>query len=451
MKFKFFYLNIILRITLIILLTFLTTHLLNEGVKMPFVLLVGFLVLVLAISTLFYVNRINRWVAFFLKGIENEDTSLRIPGKTGNRTIDTIFEGMEHLNNIFKQANININAQEQYYKKAISQSATGLFSVNRQGRITSVNEVARDLTNLEYYHHINTLRRISNLLPEFIMNTEIDRKDISATFLKDKKQMLLFKLSEISTNSECAKLVAVSDITRELDHREVDAWIKLGRTLSHEIMNNIAPITTLSKVIGNYYKKNGESLKPDELSQKIIDNTVKGLEVVEERSSGLMRFVQSYREFTRLPEPVFSEIKLFEFVEKSLLICSGYEGFQTVQISTNISPEISCKADENMLAQVVINLIKNALEMFPEISNESNNRIKIGASKMNNQVFLDISNNGPQIQADVASQIFIPFFTTKKNGSGIGLSLSKQFMLKMDGDIILKTNSDGWIGFRLTL
>ena len=247
------------------------------------------------INIIRYFNGINQWMAFFLLGIENEDTSLKIPTKSGNKAIDEVYAGIERLNNLFKQSKIDISTQEQYYRSVIDQSATGLFSVNENGRVININPSAIKLTNLQEYHHVNALSKIDNALPYFIIRPKINLNQQSAIFENQYGQKLLFKLSEIKTTKEIIRLVAVSDITKELDNREVDAWIKLARTLSHEIMNNIAPITTLSQVISDYFIRNKKAIELADLDSKTINNTVKGLKVIEERSLGLIHFVDNYQ------------------------------------------------------------------------------------------------------------------------------------------------------------
>ena len=127
------------------------------------------------------------------------------------------------------------------------------------------------------------------------------------------------------------KLVVVSDITKELDSREVDAWIKLARTLSHEIMNNIAPITTLSQVTLNYFVQNEQAVSSDNINQETVNKTIKGLQVIEERSSGLQKFVDNYRKFTKLPEPVLQNVNLTKLISNVLLVCSGFNNYKAVQ------------------------------------------------------------------------------------------------------------------------
>jgi len=420
--------------------------------KQEYLLSLLFVILLIgaAINIIRYFNKMNQWIASFLLGIENEDTTLKVPSKTGNKAIDDIYTGIERLNKFFRQTKIDITTQEQYFRSVIDQSATGLFSVNENGRVININPVAIKLTGLKEYHHVNALTAIDKALPAFIALPYKNINRQTAIFENQHGRKLLFKLSEIKTLTENIKLVAVSDITNELDNREVDAWIKLARTLSHEIMNNIAPITTLSKVISGYFRKNNETINIEEVNSETIANTVKGLRVIEERGLGLVNFVENYRKFTKLPKPHFSEVNIGTLIEDNLMAASTYPGFNSIKIEKSLPENLMFNTDEKLLSQVIINLLKNSSEAIMSETTK-NPAISIKVIRMGSAVKIEISNNGPQIPPEIRHQIFIPFYTTKENGSGIGLSLSKQIILQMGGDILLVSGKDGRTTFMIIL
>ncbi len=194
---KHFYRAIIFRLCAMVGLTIAGSYLLFVGHQVFWSIVILFTVLGFAIDTIVYFNRVNHWIASFLEGIENEDTTLKIPERTGNKAIDEIFKGLNRLNDLFRKSNMKIGAQEKYYLSIINQSATGLFSVNDQGRIININPAAEKLTGLIAFHHINTLSRISESLPEFILRSRDKDETASAIFDNQKGQKLLFKLSEI--------------------------------------------------------------------------------------------------------------------------------------------------------------------------------------------------------------------------------------------------------------
>ena len=441
MTYKNFYFSILFRIGILIALTGSGAYLIMKDYSLYVLIIPAILLVITIINIIQYFNNINQWITFFLLGIENEDTSIKAPSKTGNKAINDVYMGIERLNELFKQSKIEINTQEQYFKSVINKSATGLFSINEKGRVVNINPEATKLTGLQDYHHVNSLSAIDSALPTFILNSKNELKQKSAIFENKYGQKLHFNLSEIKSSKEIIRLVAVSDITKELDNREIEAWIKLARTLSHEIMNNIAPITTLSQVISEYFIKDNKPIDLAELNIKTISNTVKGLKVIEERSLGLMSFVNNYRKFTKLPQPEMKETNISDLLENNILAAETFKKFNTIQLIKHITENIKSITDEKLLSQVIINLLKNACEALTNEPSE-NPKLRIKLSKTEAKIKIEISNNGPVIPPEIKEQIFIPFFTTKEDGTGVGLSLSKQIMLKMDGDILLESSKD---------
>lgn len=450
MGYKHFYIAIILRLVITILLSMAGAFLFFEKQAYILSLLTLLLLIGAIINIIRYFNKINQWMAFFLLGIENEDTSIKVPTKSGNSAIDEVYIGIERLNNLFKKSKIDISTQEQYYRSVIDQSATGLFSINEYGRVININPAAVKLTNLKEYHHVNGLKTIDLVLPDFIMNPDQNPHQQSTIFENQYGQKLLFKLSEINISKKIIKLVAVSDITKELDNGKVDAWIKLARTLSHEIMNNIAPITTLSQVISNYFIRNKKAIDVVDLDSKTINNTLKGLKVIEERSLGLMHFVDNYRKFTKLPVPKLIPVNLSNLIDNSLVAAGTFSKFNTIKLEKSIPENSMVITDEKLLSQVIINLLKNACEALI-FHNAENPKIIIRLRQSNNTTRIEITNNGPHIPPEIREQIFIPFFTTKEDGSGVGLSLSKQIMLKMNGDVLLNSMKEKSTTFTIIL
>ncbi len=450
MTYKYFNLAIFIRLIIIVLLSNTVLYLIFSRQNYALSLLFGAMLIIAFFNIFAYFNKINQWIAFFLLGIENDDTSLKTPTKSGNRAIDDIYFGINRLNELFKQTKIEISAQEQYFRSVINQSATGLFSINKNGRIININPAASKLTGLQDHYHINGLTDIDKVLPDFLMNPLVNKHNQSAIFENKYGQKLLFKLSEIISQEDKIRLVAVSDITKELDNGEVDAWIKLARTLSHEIMNNIAPVTTLSQVISAYFTKENGPIEISDLEPKTIANTIKGLKVIEERSVGLMSFVNNYRKFTKLPAPKYAEADLCQIIENNILAASTYCGFDKISLIKSLPESCVVSTDQKLFSQVIINLLKNACEAL-QSENIENPELTIKLIQTENAIRLEINNNGPCIPPEIKEQIFIPFYTTKDEGSGVGLSLSKQIMLKMGGDVSLSTSKENLTQFVVTI
>ncbi len=447
MVYKHFYFSIIFRLFIFLLISITGAYVYFTGKSFILLAVLLFMLLFSGINIISYFNRINRWMNFFITGIENEDTSLKIPQKSGNQYIDSLYKGMEKLNDLLQKTKFEINAKEYYFRSIIDKSATGLFSVNKNGRIENINPAGTKLTGLQEHFHINSLSSIDKLLPDFILNYR-KHKQQSAIFENKYGQKLNFSLSEISIENKKYLLVAVHDITKELDTREVDAWIKLARTLSHEIMNNITPITTLSQVISGYFTKNKQLINVKELNDDAVFKTVKGLKVIEERSLALMSFVKNYRKFTKLPEPEFQKVNISEIIENCIVAIETYPDFDKINITKQIPVNIYVTTDEKLISQVIINVLKNAYEAVFEIDNPE---IGIGLKKHPSLIEIEVADNGLVIPQEIKEQIFVPFYSTKEGGSGIGLSLCKQILLQMNGDIILKKSDDNQTVFSVRL
>ena len=219
-----------------------------------------------------------------------------------------------------------------------------------------------------------------------------------------------------------------------MESQELESWIKLIRVLTHEIMNTVAPITSLSQSILGFYK----NLDGNAPSEKVISNTIKGLEVINERGTGLISFVETYRKLTRIPQPDKKTIKVSQLFEQTRILLGIEANTGHIQIDSQVNPaNLEISADKKQISQVLINLLKNAVEA---LKSTENGQIKLAAVyNENGRIEITVSDNGPGISDELIDKIFIPFFTTKESGSGIGLSLSRQIMLLHGGSLKVKT------------
>jgi signal transduction histidine kinase len=214
--------------------------------------------------------------------------------------------------------------------------------------------------------------------------------------------------------------------------------MKLIRVLMHEIMNSITPITSLSESLSNIYTSGGKPVLPEQLNSKTIATTLQGLNVIKEQGKGLMSFVDSYRKLTRVPEPEKKLFKVADLMSRVKILYSSLEKSDSTALTVSlISPDLQIYADQNLISQVLINLVKNALEAN---ENNSDGKIIITASTdINNHPEICVTDNGPGISEENIDEIFVPFFTTRQNGSGIGLSISRQIMRAHDGNLKVRS------------
>ena len=290
----------------------------------------------------------------------------------------------------------------------------------------------------EVLNHVSQLERINRSLYQAILNIKpFEQKRVSIISERGTAELLI-KATSIKTREEELMLLSLQDIRNELDENELDSWMKLIRVLMHEIMNSIAPITSLSESLSKLFTVEGRDVKPSEMDEKTIRNTILGLNVIGEQGNGLIKFVESYRKLTRLPKPDLKIFKAESLVNRIKVLYFSFENNEKAKLSVEINPEnLEIYADEDLVAQVLLNLVKNALEAVSVLeSGTIRILVKLGA---NNRPEISVADNGPGIPREILEQIFVPFFTTREKGSGIGLSLSRQIMRLHGGSLQVRS------------
>jgi nitrogen fixation/metabolism regulation signal transduction histidine kinase len=382
------------------------------------------------IELIHFLNRTNQKIAFFFDAIRNDDSTLSFPEHTENKSLNELNASLNKVNELIKKIKFELVEQEQYFKTILEHVSIGIITFNENGNIFLANSAARNLLNYEHLTHINQISQVDRKLFATINELQPgDRKLVSFNGKAGVVQLSL-KSTRFKTAKQNLQLVAIQDIKSEMETKELESWIKLIRVLTHEIMNSVAPITSLSQTILEYFK-NLDGQMP---SEKIITNTIKGLEVINERGAGLISFVENYRKLTRLPQPDKKPIKVGQLLEKTITLINYESLNELVQITWKTNPpDLEILADKEQISQVLINLIKNSLEA---LKNLAEGKILLsGEINANGRVQISVSDNGPGISEDLMDKIFIPFFTTKESGSGVGLSLSRQIMMLHGGSL----------------
>jgi two-component system nitrogen regulation sensor histidine kinase NtrY len=385
-----------------------------------------------------YLNSTNRKLNFFLESVENEDSTLRFPFDESNQPIQALYQSLNRVNQQIQQVKIESRQQEQYFQTLLEQVATGIITYDSKGFVLHANHATKKMLGINVLTHINQLERINSNLFQVIKNIKpFEQKHVSVTGEKGSFELSLKATSFKAKESELM-LLSLQDIRNELDEKELDAWMKLIRVLMHEIMNSIAPITSLSESLCNYYTINGRLVRPEEVDETTIRTTVKGLNVIREQGNGLMQFVESYRRLSGLPKPVKKIFRVEDLFDRIKILFASLENIEQLEFTVKLkSPAMEIFADENLVAQVLVNILKNAVQ-----ANEKNpfGKIQLVADRNANLLpEIRVTDNGPGIPTEILDQIFVPFFTTRENGSGIGLSISRQIMQLHGG--ILQVNS----------
>ena len=340
-------------------------------------------------------------VTFLFNAIDNLDFSFNFPEDGSERLVN---ESLNRIRRIIEKARHDLMERERYYEQIINAVSTGIMVVGERGSVMQHNEAALRLLGVEVLS----------------FESQVKKKLASDNFSRRDSTALL--------NGRKVRIIAFSDIRSELSSRELESWTKLIRVLTHEIMNNVAPITSLSET----------------LSHKADDEEIKeGLAVINSTGKQLLNFIDSYRRMTLMPQPQPKLFYVKPFLERMVTISSEYSKHAAFRIST-ADDALLLYADESLVAHVVTNLLKNAVEAGAT-------SITLTAyTTADDSILIDIGNNGKPIPPEEAQQIFVPFFTTKPTGSGIGLSVSRQIMKQSGGGIELITSDSTTTMFRLT-
>lgn len=384
------------------------------------------IVLLLVVSVAGYIRLYRHYrrnikkVIFLFDAIDNVDFSFNFPMQGVSKNDRILHQSLNRIKAFLQHTREEQMEREKYYEKILNMVDAGIMVVDSHDNVLQHNQAALRLLDTDVLTHLNQVK--TKLKDEHLSKHE------TATMIKDKP----------------VRIIAISDVSHELSNQEIDSWIKLIRVLTHEIMNTITPVTSLSETL---LKELEEDMHwegrfatypnfPKEKDLRI------GLETIHKTGTELLSFVNNYRRFTHVPQPQPSLFYVEPFLNRMAMLCNH-------EVSIKVSPkDLIVYADESLIAHVVTNLLKNAVEAIKEkesteVSEDKHAFIRIKAyANEQEAIVIDVTNNAGIIPDDIAAHIFIPFFTTKKEGSGIGLSLSRQIMRVSGGTLSLHQNKE---------
>ena len=371
----------------------------------------------------------TRKVIFMLDAIENNDTAIHFSETAETADARLVNRALNRVAHILYNVKSETAQQEKYYELILDCVNTGILVLNDTGAVYQKNSEALRLLGLDVFTHVRQLNRVDARLMNTIDCCRPGEK-LQVAFSNERGTInLSIRVSSITIRREHLRILALNDINSELDEKEIDSWIRLTRVLTHEIMNAVTPITSLSDTLLGLTQES-----------EAIEEIRNGLQTISSTGKGLLAFVESYRKFTRIPTPEPSLFYVKAFINRMVELARHQYPDSSVTFHTRFTPDdLILHADENLISQVIINLLKNAIQAIEASpSGTENGHIHIRAyCNEAEAVLIEISNNGPAIPTDIAEHIFIPFFTTKENGSGIGLSISRQIMRLSGGNISL--------------
>ena len=362
-------------------------------------------------------------VSFLFDAIDNGDFSFNFPTEKRNKEDNILHQSLNRIKLFLQHTREEQMEREKYYEQILNAVDTGIMVVDSHDNILQHNQAALRLLDTDVLTHMNQVK--GKLKDEHLAKHE------TQAMLKDKH----------------VRIIALSDVSNELSNQEVDSWIKLIRVLTHEIMNTITPVTSLSETL--LKELNSEELYTAKSSSAEQAKLKQGLETIHKTGTELLAFVNNYRRFTHVPQPQPALFYVEPFLERMAMLCNH-------EVEIEVTPkDLLAYADESLISHVVTNLLKNAVEAFNDLQSIPTTKPFIRLHAYTNEqeaVIIDVSNNAGLIPDDIASHIFIPFFTTKPEGSGIGLSLSRQIMRVSGGSLSLhQDKAQGITTFRIII
>ncbi|HEY0652290.1 MAG TPA: ATP-binding protein [Chryseosolibacter sp.] len=437
-----FRLAIFIRVLIIVGLSVTISYILVTK-PMFFVLAAGTILLVTAIVNLiFYIEKTNRDLTHFLLSIrQGAFTESYSSGSRGSQH-QQLSDALNEVINEFARVNREKELHYQFLQTLNENINVAILSFDSQGDLTMMNAAAKRLLMMPSFSRIDHFKKIDPALYEVIASLQPEVRTIIKTIIKDEILQLGIQVKELVVEGSPVKIVLLQNLNNELETKEMEAWHQLIRVLTHEIMNSVTPIASLTGAVENILKADGRQPKDfSHLTAENIDDVFKSLETIKSRSNGLLRFVRSYKEFARPIDAHFAEWDVAAMIDRIVILFEPQFAEAGIKCDVNIvTKPIPAFGDQSLLEQVLINLLKNALEAIPQ---DGTGVIQIKALKKNRQTNIVIADNGPGIEDEILQRIFVPFFTTKPKGSGIGLSLSRQIMKLHNGTLKVQTSENG--------
>lgn len=362
---------------------------------------------------------------FLSEAVAGGDFSFTFPEDDKRRTDQVTAESLNRIRDMLARARQETIDKERYYAQILENVRTGIVAYDEQGFVTQTNSAAATLFGLPVLTHIRQLDRVSNGLADLLLAAAAGDTRTLTLHDGDSTHQLSIQVSQSRIRDRNIRILVVNDIHNELENKEIESWVSLTRVLTHEIMNSVSPITSLSESL--------RTLVPDTSSE-----LYKGLDVIHSTGRGIEGFVKSYRQFTHIPTPAPTLFYVRGLVERAVQLVQGVSVHARIDFRWSVEPEdMLLHADEILIGRVLNNLLKNAVEAIGE---GDNGWVEVRAFLNEREdVVIEVSNSGDPIPPEVEKRIFIPFFTTKTDGSGIGLSISRQIMRLSGGTLTLRT------------
>jgi two-component system nitrogen regulation sensor histidine kinase NtrY len=423
--------RIFIRILMLFLSLLAASFFVLNGYSLFLIILVPILVYQL-VELYRFQNKAQTELNQFVESVHYRDFSRYFDVKHAPVELQTLREGFNQINSTFKVISKEKETSYQYLQKILELVDTGILSFDLEsGEIIWMNESLKKMLQLPYLKTIHSLEKRDQQLYKDVVSLKPTEGKITTAHLEKRTLKILLSASAFQTDGKKFMLIAFQNINEAVDETESKAWQKLLSVMTHEIMNSVAPISSLADTLKNRLEKSIDQI--DNKNGAVHDLEI-GIETIKRRSESLLKFAETYRNLNKITKLNLKKVLVRDLFE------SLYQLMQPTLDQKKIEMDIILKdtslqleADTSLIEQVLINLVVNAMEA---VKDRAEARIILSASLSDtNKILLKVTDNGPGIPEDVMENIFIPFFSTKKSGSGIGLSLCKQIMMLHKGNI----------------
>jgi len=396
----------------------------------------GLIFLIQIILLINYINRINRELNRFFISLKTGDFTTSSVSNFRKSDQKGLFAILDEISESIEKVKIEKEYHYLYLKYIVEHVNVGLVAFERDGKVDLINNALKKMLGIPEVRNIKSFNNIHRDFKNYLEEIRSGQQKYMVVQVHQNMLHLIIRATEFKLRDKAIKLISIQDIQAELDDKELQSWQKLIRIMTHEIMNFISPIASLATTLSRIFRHKEGIVNISDLHEDQIKDAASGLEIINNRSKGLLRFIQQYRKVNFLPKPEIEQILISELFFQTKMLCEEETECENIQVKSEIRPEIlDLKADKKMIEQVLINLVNNSIYAL-EKTKEA--KIKLNAFRNSDQqVIIQVIDNGVGIHKDIKESIFVPFFTTKENGSGIGLSLVKQIMNLHKGKIIV--------------
>lgn len=450
MAFKSFRIRVVFRVILLTITLVLTIILARQKELLITCIVLGAIAIFQVYELIHYLEATNRKLTHFFQSIRHSDFSTSYTGTSQGRSFENLNKEFNEVIHAFQKNRAEKMEQHNYLLTVVQHVSIGIIAFHSDGSVDIFNNAVKKLLKINTLKNIQALDNIKSGLAEKLINLRAGEKILTKIIVDDEILQVFISATQLRLRGKDLTVVSLQDIHAELEEQEIESWQKLIRVLTHEIMNSITPISSLvSTVDGMLIDESSDSLKLNDLDEEDLQSVREALTTIQHRSKGLLNFVDVYRNLTRIPKPNFRYFKLSDVMKQNArLLKPKLEKFN-INFHYKVVPDnIMVTADPDLIDQVIINMLVNAIDAVKE---KDNPEISVSAwVNKNSRVVIEITDNGHGIKPDILDKVFMPFYTSKKHGSGIGLSLSRQIMHLHKGSITVRSRPGEGTTFTLS-